>query len=73
MSDLLNYYDTNELAERLYEIATESNPEEAENYDYMKEDEIKQLEEALYYLKTVANNEMNKDYFKVLWNVLQSL
>ena len=68
--DLIEDKSPLEIAERLYELA--------EDMDYMdyedtKEQDIAELENALYWLKAAAQNDMNKDYFRYLYNMLQRI
>lgn len=68
--ELLQEKSPQEIAERLYELA--------EDMDYMDyEDEEKQvkadIENALYYLKAIAQNKYNADYFRTFWNILQDI
>lgn len=56
----VGYYDCNDIVEKLLNLAN------------LKGDEQlgEELLDALYYVKTVAQNPYNKDYFRVLYNVL---
>ena len=54
------YYSVEDIAEQLIELS---------NLD-MPEDLKEELKDALYYLKAVAKNQYNNDYFRVLYNVL---
>jgi selenocysteine-specific translation elongation factor len=68
--DLIEDKSPLEIAERLYELS--------EDMDYMdyedtKEQDIAELENALYWLKAAAQNDMNKDYFRYLYNILQRI
>lgn len=63
-----NFRDCQEVAERLYNLC--------EDMDYMdyedtKEQTIRELSEAIYQLKAMAQNEYNANYWRILWNVLQ--
>lgn len=55
------YYDSNDLAETLRTLADA--PEEARE----------ELDEAIYYIQTAAQNDHNRDYFRILFNVLQAI
>lgn len=55
------YYDSNDLAETLRNLADA--PEEARE----------ELEEAVYYIQAAAQNDHNRDYFRILFNVLQAI
>lgn len=63
-----NIKSVEELALTLYNNAMDM---DFMDYEDTKEQDLGELEEALYYLKTVAQNEHNKDYFRTLWNCLQ--
>lgn len=54
------YYSVEDIVEQLIELS---------NLD-MQEDLKEELKDALYYLKAVAKNQYNNDYFRVLYNVL---
>ncbi len=54
------YYSVEDIAEQLIKLS---------NLD-MLEDLKEELKAALYYLKAVAKNKYNNDYFRVLYNVL---
>lgn len=54
------YYSVEDIAEQLIELSNLDIPED------LKEE----LKAALYYLKAVAENKYNNDYFRVLYNVL---
>ena len=43
------------------------------DYEEEKEKEIEELTNALYYLKTICENELNKDYFRTLYKALERL
>lgn len=55
-----SYYNIEDITEQLIELS---------NLD-MPEDLKEELKAALYYLKAVAENKYNNDYFRVLYNVL---
>ena len=59
-----------EIAEILYNLNEDM---DAQDYEEEKEKEIAELEEALYQLQAMAQNEYNKDYWRTLWNALQNL
>lgn len=59
-----------EIADKLYELS--------KDMDYMDYEEEKgqildDLENAIYYIKSVAQNECNADYFRTFYNILQSI
>jgi len=55
-------YAYSDIAEKLANLTGIKNP-----------DDYEQLESALYHLETIAENEFNLDYFRVLYNVLYKL
>ena len=55
-----SYYNIEDITEQLIKLS---------NLD-MPEDLKEELKDALYYLKAVAKNKYNNDYFRVLYNVL---
>lgn len=62
--------DINEIANILYNKNLDM-----DGLDYIenKEQEITQLENALYQVKAYAENEYNQDYWRTFWNALQTL
>lgn len=60
----------NEIANKLYELA-----KDMDYIDYEEEEEeIKaQLENALYHLKTICENENNKEYFRIFYKILERI
>ena len=70
MSGILEEGSAEEVAERLYELA--------KDMDYMdyedEEEQIKaDIENAIYHLKAIAQNEYNADYFRTFYNILQRI
>ena len=59
------YYDCKDMATVLCEL---SSGDDTVNVETMKE-----VEEALYQLQAVAENEYNADYYRTFWNVLQKI
>ena len=59
-----------EIAERLYELAQDM---DWADYEEEKEEIIKQLEDCSYYLKAVAQNPYNSEYFRTFYNILQRI
>lgn len=55
-----SYYDTHDVTEKLIELS---------NLDVSEELKT-ELDNALYWLKSAAQNEYNKNFFRVLYNVL---
>ena len=59
-----------EIAERLFELY--------KNMDFLdykeQEEEIKNdLENVLYYIKTICENELNKEYFRTFYKILEGV
>lgn len=68
MKDIKNMekrYDCEDIATVLCEL---SSGDGTVNMETMKE-----VEEALYQLQAVAENEYNADYYRTFWNVLQKI
>lgn len=63
----MNKYDIEEIANKLLEYAKDM---DFADYEESKEETEKQLKEALYYLRTCAENPYNHKYFKILLDVL---
>ena len=68
--DLIEDKSPLEIAERLYELGKDM---DYMDYEDTKEQDIAELENALYWLKETAKNPYNKDYFRVLYNALQRI
>lgn len=62
--------DINEIANTIYNNTLDM---DANDYTENKEHEIAQLEEALYQIKAIAENDYNQDYWRTFWNALQLL
>lgn len=62
--------DINEIANILYNKNLDM---DGLDYTENKEQEIAQLENALYQVKAYAENEYNQDYWRTFWNALQTL
>lgn len=60
--------DTQEIAQKLYDMSKDM---DFGDYEENKEKEIKELEETIYYLKTIALNEHNQDYFRTFCLMLE--
>lgn len=56
-----------EIAETLYNLSADM---DAQDY---KEQELKDLTNALYDLKAICENEHNQDYYRTLWKALERL
>ena len=68
MKDIKNMekrYDCEDIATVLCEL---SSGDGTVNMETMKE-----VEEALYQLQAVAENEYNADYYRTFWNILQKI
>lgn len=65
-----NNYSIEELAEKLIEYASDMDTQ-----DYEEENEkIKSdIQEALYQIKAIAQNEYNKEYWRTFYNILQNI
>lgn len=63
-------YFPEELAQKLYTMA-----EDMDCIDYLdtKEQTINELINALYYIKTLSENNLNPDYFRTLYRVLEGI
>ena len=59
------YYDCKDMATVLCRLATET---ETVNIETQKE-----VEEVVYHLQAIAENEYNADYYRTFWNVLQKI
>ena len=68
--ELLEEQSVQEIAVKLYELAKDM---DYMDYEEEKEEEIADIENALYYLKAVAQNPYNSRYFRTFWNLLQMI
>ena len=68
--ELLNNIDLEQLAEDLYNACEDM---DATDYEEAKEQTIKEIENFLYHLKALAQNEYNYEYFKTFYNLLQKI
>lgn len=59
-----------EISLRLYELQKDM---DWMDYEEDKEHVLNDLENALYYLKTICENEHNKDYFRTLYKTLENI
>ena len=66
----LNQKDTMEIAHKLYELAKDM---DYMDYEDEKEQILNEIEAGVYYIKTVASNEYNADYFRTFYNILQAI
>lgn len=62
-----SYYDCNDIAEKLIELSN-LRPN-VEDPDTLHEE----VEEALYQINAIAQNPYNKDFYRVLYNVLLAI
>lgn len=61
------YYDSGDIAEKLVELSNlRPNVEDPDAL-------CKDVEEALYQIKAIAQNPYNKDFYRVLYNVLLAI
>ena len=68
MKDIKNMekrYDCEDIATVLCELSSGDGTVNMET--------LKEVEEALYQLQAVAENEYNADYYRTFWNVLQKI
>ena len=68
MKDIKNMekrYDCENMATVLCELSSGD--------DTVNVETLKEVEEALYQLQAVAENEYNADYYRTFWNVLQKI
>lgn len=68
--ELLQEKSPQEIADKLYELAKDM---DYMDYEEEKEEVKADIENALYYLKAIAQNEYNADYFRTFWNILQRI
>lgn len=59
-----------EITERLFELVADM---DAHDYEDEQEKIKSDLENALYQLKALAQNEYNFEYWRTFWNVLQRI
>lgn len=59
-----------EIAETLYNLSADM---DAQDYKEEKEQELKDLTNALYDLKAICSSEYNHDYYRTLWKALERL
>ena len=65
-----NLKSIDEIIERIIEL---SKDQDFNDYKETEEEERKQLENALYQLKALAQNEYNFEYWRTFWNALQRI
>lgn len=59
-----------EIANKLYELSKDM---DYIDYEEEKGQILNDLENAIYYIKSVAQNEYNADYFRTFYNILQRI
>lgn len=59
-----------EIANKLFELAKDM---DFADYEEDKEKILSDLENALYYLKAVAENPYNAEYFRTLYRILENI
>ena len=59
-----------EIAKTLYDLSADM---DAQDYKEQKEEELRDLTNALYDLKAICENEHNQDYWRTLWKALEML
>jgi hypothetical protein len=59
-----------EIAKTLYDLSADM---DAQDYEEQKEEELKDLTNALYDLKAICENEHNQNYWRTLWKALEML
>ena len=70
MEKIENIKSIGEIVERIIELSKDM---DFADYEETEEEERKELENALYNIKTIAENEYNKDYWRTLYNALQKI
>lgn len=68
--EIIEEKSTREIARKLYELSKDM---DYMDYEEEKENIINELENALYYIKTIAQNEYNQEYFRTFYNILQRI
>lgn len=61
---------TTEIAERLFELSKDM---DFLDYEEEKEEIINELDNALYNIKAIVQNEYNNDYWRILYAILQKI
>ncbi len=59
--------DLQEMARNIYEGAQDM---DGADYEETKQKDIEDIENGLYYLKAIAENDLNFDYFRTFYNAL---
>jgi uncharacterized protein YpuA (DUF1002 family) len=68
--DIIQEKSIEEIADTLYELSKDM---DYMDYEDEKEQVKSDIENTLYYLKAIAQNEYNADYFRTFWNILQKI
>jgi len=63
-------YNLDEIAQNIYNKAIDM---DFQDYKEEKEKEIKEIENALYYIQSCAQNEYNADYFRTFYNAILTI
>lgn len=63
-------YNLDEIAQNIYNKAIDM---DFQDYEEEKEKEVKEIENALYYIKSCAQNEYNADYFRTFYNAILTM
>lgn len=66
----LLYISTENIAEKIYNLACDM---DFSDYAENKSEEVKQIEEALYTIKTYCENDHNPDYWRFLFLALAKI
>lgn len=66
----LYYEDLEEVAIKIYNNCSDL---DYKDYEELKEREIKDITDALYQIKAIAENEYNSDYWRTFYNALKSI
>ena len=70
MNDYIIEKSPQEIALTLYELIKDM---DYMDYEDEKEQVLSDIENALYYIHTIAKNELNKDYFRTFYRILDML
>lgn len=70
MNEILNEKSVEEIVNKLYELS-----KDMDYMDYKEwEEQVKaDIENAIYYIKAIAENEYNPNYFITFYNILQRI
>lgn len=67
---ILNNYDIEELSNKIFDYSKDM---DCQDYEEENEKIKSDLQEALYQIKAIAQNEYNKDCWRTFWNTLQNI